>query len=251
MRLAVANQTLADASCLVIPVFLRTSLAAIIALAAAGASAGEQRPWFRYAELAGLHDKFQAMQPEQRRGLDFRLRLDLSEPVPIEQIRLWIEQGAERLPIAITGDQVLVLPQRAALQDPAARLQIEAPAGVRVGVRPEVTIELPGTGPRPWSQWMEAVQRAAAGIRHHAGFWSLFMPRAVGLELRFEKGVAATAWIADPAAPAAWKVDARGRVIVPLDAKPSSPEAPLHIAPAPRLALPYFKSVMVLRPEGD
>ncbi|MBQ0959991.1 hypothetical protein KAK06_13640 [Ideonella sp. 4Y11] len=213
-------------------------------------AAAVERVWLRYGEIAELHETFESIAPEQRRGLRLRLRLDPSVPVPVGGLRLFVSPTA-RVEVPIHADHLVVLPRGVHWRQEDPEVLLQAPPGVKVGLVVEVGIDPPAQGSRSYADWMQSVQQAAAGIRKHAGFWALFMPKATGLDLRFAKGDAAVASLEVQGVMRRWQADANGRLIVPLDAELLSSPAPLQLSHAPLLALPHFKTTMTLMPSGE
>lgn len=210
-----------------------------------------ERTWLHYSEIADLLEKFESIPPDQRRGLNFRLRLDPSAPLSSNAIRLWIQDGENRVRIPINGDDVLTLPRLAAYRESDPLLLIQVPEGVRVGLAVEVTIDLPERGTRSYADWMRMVKQAADGLRKQAGFWALFMPKAVGLDLRFANGESATAIVDGQGVSRQWKADAKGRLIVPMESDLMASDLPLKLTPPPLLAMPYLKAAISLMPSGE
>ncbi|MFG6464775.1 hypothetical protein ACG04Q_24600 [Roseateles sp. DXS20W] len=221
-----------------------TTLALCSALAAA---AQVERSWLKYGEVAELYEKFESIAPEQRRGLQFRLRLDPNTPQPAGALRLFVQDKARRAEVAQSGEGVIELPRDAQWRRDDPQLVLEAPAGVKVGLAVEVLIDLPQPGSsRRYADWMHDVQAAASGMRKHAGFWALFMPKPEGLELRYPAGTAATARLGGTV----WQVDEKGRLVVPQNVKQDE-NLPLELSSPPLLARPYFKTSITLMPSGE
>lgn len=209
-----------------------------------------ERVWLKYGEIAELHEKFESIPPEQRRGLRLRLRLDPSVPVPAGGLRLFLSPTA-RFEVPIHADHLVALPRGADWRKEDPDVLLQAPPGVKVGLTVEVGIDPPAQGTRSYADWMQLVQQAAAGVRKHAGFWALFMPKVTGLDLRFAKGNAAVASLEVQGVMRRWQADANGRLIVPMDSELLDCPAPLQLSHAPVLAMPYFKSTMTLMPSGE
>lgn len=223
-------------------------VAAGLSLGAAMLFAGAaERNWLTYGEVAELHEKFESIAPEHRRGLQLRLRLDPSAPQPPGALHLFVQDKVRRTEVAQDEDGVINLPRDAQWRRENPQLVLQAPAGVRVGLAVEVLIELPQPGSaRRHADWMRDVQAAASGMRKHAGFWALFMPKPEGLELRYPAGTAATARLGS----AVWQADEKGRLVVPREVQQDE-RLPLELSAHPLSARPYFKTAITLMPSGE
>lgn len=227
----------------------RNLLAAVTLALCSGLTSAAQveRAWLKYGEVAELYEKFESIAPDQRRGLHFRLRLDPSAPQPAGVLRLYVQDKARRAEVAQSGEGVIELPRDAQWRRDDPQLMLEAPAGVKVGLAVEVLIDLPQPGSsRRYADWMRDVQAAASGMRKHAGFWALFMPKPEGLELRYPAGTAASARLGS----AVWQADEKGRLVVPQNVKQDENQ-PLELSSPPLLARPYFKTAITLMPSGE
>lgn len=220
---------------------------AMVSMTPAGAV---ERFWVKYGEIAELHEKFESIAPEQRRGLRLRLRLDPSVPVPAGGLRLFISPTA-RVEVPIQAEHLVVLPRSVEWRKEDPDVLLQAPPGVKVGLAVEVGIDPPSQGARSYADWMVSVQQAAAGVRKHAGFWALFMPKVSGLDLRFPKGETALASLDANGVSRRWQSDANGRLIVPIEPELLGSPAPLQLSHVPLLAMPYFKTSMTLMPSGE
>lgn len=223
-------------------------IAGALALCALQARAGQvERAWLKYGEVAELYEKFESIKPDQRRGLQLRLRLEPSAPQPAGAVRLFVQDKGGRVEVPQGGDGVIVLPRDTQWRRDDPQLVLQAPNAVKVGLAVDVLIELPPPGSaRPYADWMRAVQAAAAGMRKHAGFWALFMPKAEGLELRYRAGTAASARLGQ----LTWQADEHGRLVVPQSVEQDG-HLPLELSAPALLARPHFKSAITLMPSGE
>jgi len=220
-------------------------LVATIGLLPAAAAASD-RPWARYAEVQSIFARFEALLPEQRSYLQFRVRATPGDG-GAEPVRLKIQTRNGVLAVPIT-DGYLKLPGDAALLRENPMITTSLPTGTPLLLRPELLfapLPAPGVTIAGLAARLDQANRA---VRAQSGVWALFAPRARSVELVF----------ADPATRVSLNhqgrvtrliPDSQGRVLIKPDRRTTKAE--LLYASGPVLVRPVFAGTMVLRAGED